>query len=889
MSKSSTVNSIISYDVNVDDDNSNSNNNNNNNDKTTITYENNDNNNDTILNLKPNCIPVNDQTSSSSSSSIAMTVNSHSINNNSAINTETHTWNNNNNNEHFNGSKNRSSSMIVIPKYHRSNENKSTIMNNNHHQNLLQQRKTSMTNSMIDDRNNCALTTTTTMMNPSFKKSTNGFIILDNKNVYDWTVHDVGHWLEQNDFSDYRQLFCDHHRIDGRIFGDIKRFSMAFDYLRSIYLSSNNSMEDFNKNHNHQNTKSTISSQSSSTSTTSSSSNRHSLVQPKFSNGSNKSISNQMQPPLKQYSIHSNDQRQQQIQNQMENNNENIQEMEITFNGHSGNDDDDDGEIERMRIYNDHEEQQQSNLTILSNCSSSSSSSPTASIGCSSSFTSSSISSKASNRSEDNDDDDDYADANESESTMLLNHGSIINNNQLKYRNNNHQIRIVPQLTTSNDLAQMIAISHPGQKQQPKSSTVKNRNSSHHHQPQSSSYQRNNYQNITNYSSTSDKKHRKHHRKNNHNHNHNHHHHHHHHHRREVRQESWKALIALIYFFSSTWVTAIVMVIVHDRVPDMDTYPPLPDLLLDNLPLIPWAFGMAETCGLILFIIWALILIFHKYRFILLRRMFSLFGSVFLIRCFTMVITSLSVPGRHLQCKARPYGTWTERLHQAYLIWQGGGMALQGVRTCGDYMFSGHTVVLTMLNFFVTEYTPPSLYLIHTMSWVLNLFGVFFILAAHEHYSIDVFIAFYISTRLFLYYHTLANNRALYQSDRHRTRIWFPLFSFFESGVSGIVPNEYEIPFRRQKDKLINYLSRKICQISWIRAIFDQDDYYYNDDDDDCDHDHHNDYEQSLSDWPSDQSDHNSDNNPLLISSSSTTTTTTTQPQLAQNSKLKIQ
>ena len=67
------------------------------------------------------------------------------------------------------------------------------------------------------------------------------------------------------------------------------------------------------------------------------------------------------------------------------------------------------------------------------------------------------------------------------------------------------------------------------------------------------------------------------------------------------------------------------------------------------------------------------------------------------------------------------------------------------------------------------------------MSWVLNLFGVFFILAAHEHYSIDVFIAFYISTRLFLYYHTLANNRALYQSDRHRTRIWFPLFSFFES------------------------------------------------------------------------------------------------------------
>ena len=111
-------------------------------------------------------------------------------------------------------------------------------------------------------------------------------------------------------------------------------------------------------------------------------------------------------------------------------------------------------------------------------------------------------------------------------------------------------------------------------------------------------------------------------------------------------------------------------------------------------------------------------------------------------------------------------------------------------------MFSGHTVTLTLLNFFITEYTPESLYFVHTLSWVLNLFGVFFILAGHEHYSIDVFIAFYISTRLFLYYHTLANNRCLYSGDRRRTRIWFPLFYFFESGVNGIIPNEFELPFK---------------------------------------------------------------------------------------------
>lgn len=73
------------------------------------------------------------------------------------------------------------------------------------------------------------------------------------------------------------------------------------------------------------------------------------------------------------------------------------------------------------------------------------------------------------------------------------------------------------------------------------------------------------------------------------------------------------------------------------------------------------------------------------------------------------------------------------------------------------------------------------------------MFGIFFILSGHEHYSIDVFIAFYITSRLFLYYHTLANNQALNNNvDSCRTRIWFPLFSFFESSCNCMVPNEYE-------------------------------------------------------------------------------------------------
>ncbi|XP_054262490.1 sphingomyelin synthase-related protein 1-like isoform X2 [Macrosteles quadrilineatus] len=270
---------------------------------------------------------------------------------------------------------------------------------------------------------------------------------------------------------------------------------------------------------------------------------------------------------------------------------------------------------------------------------------------------------------------------------------------------------------------------------------------------------------------------------------------------RHYRSNHIKALIALAYLFVVTWITAFVMVIVHDRVPDMKKYPPLPDIFLDNVPHIPWAFHMCEWTGTLLLLIWLAVLAFHKYRFILLRRFFALSGTVFLLRCITMLITSLSVPGTHLDCTPRNSTSnepllldLLDKMKQAYIIWKGAGMSIQGVRTCGDYMFSGHTVALTMLNFFITEYTPRDIYILHLFTWMLNCFGIFFILSGHEHYSIDVFIAFYITSRLFLYYHTLANNQSLMQRDTGRTRIWFPLFSFFESDVDGIVPNEYESP-----------------------------------------------------------------------------------------------
>ena len=111
-------------------------------------------------------------------------------------------------------------------------------------------------------------------------------------------------------------------------------------------------------------------------------------------------------------------------------------------------------------------------------------------------------------------------------------------------------------------------------------------------------------------------------------------------------------------------------------------------------------------------------------------------------------------------------------------------------------MFSGHTVMLTLLNHCITECkslsqtkhqrsqlsfvdTTADFYVIHLLSWFCNIFGMILILAAHEHYTIDVLIAFFLTSRLFLYYHSLANNAVLHSISDRRLAIWFPMFSYF--------------------------------------------------------------------------------------------------------------
>ncbi|KAM4599141.1 phosphatidylcholine:ceramide cholinephosphotransferase 1 [Fundulus diaphanus] len=274
--------------------------------------------------------------------------------------------------------------------------------------------------------------------------------------------------------------------------------------------------------------------------------------------------------------------------------------------------------------------------------------------------------------------------------------------------------------------------------------------------------------------------------------------------------EWWKTGVAFTYAVICFVTTSVVISVVHERVPPKEHTPPLPDKFFDLFDRREWAFSICEINGMLLVGLWLIQWILLKHRSIIGRRFFFIVGTLYLYRCITMYITTLPVPGMHFKCSPKLLGDWEAQMRRIMKMIAGGGLSITGSHTmCGDYLYSGHTVMLTLTFLFIKEYSPRRFWWYHWFCLTLSATGIFCILLAHDHYTVDVVVAYFITTRLFWWYHTMANQQSLKETSQSNllSRVWwYRLFRYFEENVNGTVPRNYQLPV-------------SVRAWSWIRSV----------------------------------------------------------------------
>merc|ERR1719458_1280972 len=133
-----------------------------------------------------------------------------------------------------------------------------------------------------------------------------------------------------------------------------------------------------------------------------------------------------------------------------------------------------------------------------------------------------------------------------------------------------------------------------------------------------------------------------------------------------------------------------------------------------------------------------------------------------------------------------------------------GYLAIKQCKFSFKNTFSSRTILLLD--------SPRRFILLHWASFLAALCGVIFLLLARGHYTIDVLLAYYVSSRLWWVYHTLAHNDSLKKAGPHNllaNLCWWPVFRFFETKTSGPLPNRFSLPLPR---RLKRWLKAQICQ-----------------------------------------------------------------------------
>lgn len=177
--------------------------------------------------------------------------------------------------------------------------------------------------------------------------------------------------------------------------------------------------------------------------------------------------------------------------------------------------------------------------------------------------------------------------------------------------------------------------------------------------------------------------------------------------------------------------------LVLDYAPDWGVYK-IPDFFLYTFAPSLFVYGLRGVSGAAV-----------------LYRASAVFGLVLLVRALTIICTSYPSPGAACRLAAAdiPWRWWGNSL----FLW---------FRTCGDYMFSGHTSALCLVSCVHTLHLGDAgpfdrksrrtvLHCVVGLMWAMTLVGVASLLCSRFHYTDDVIIGLYVTCSTFAVFNLL--------------------------------------------------------------------------------------------------------------------------------------
>nr|CAD2176240.1 unnamed protein product [Meloidogyne enterolobii] len=252
----------------------------------------------------------------------------------------------------------------------------------------------------------------------------------------------------------------------------------------------------------------------------------------------------------------------------------------------------------------------------------------------------------------------------------------------------------------------------------------------------------------------------------------------------------------LIFAGFSNWVA---LAYIHDFIGRN----PLPDIIFHFVEEQPWAIPLGDFMVMLCSISLILLFIFHKHRIVVIRRILFIIACLYSFRTVMMLVTQLPAGYKNNEVRCRPSINKINRTLSIYLIRTLEQTIHVGLQDnskqmlCGDFLFSGHTLIMVISALSISKYIDRRFKYIKWFPFCFALIGIPCMVISRTHYTCDVIIALLASKALFIFYHAFCEIDSLQQRKRsvlHSLCFTKIIFWLEENVDNQKLKNEFEIP-----------------------------------------------------------------------------------------------